>query len=222
MERYLKNHSTITHEQQQTIASTRVLVIGLGGLGGVVVEGLARIGFLNIGICDKDVFEESNLNRQLLATEKTIGMSKVEVAKQRIYDINSNIHIQCYECAFPSQRIVYDLMEYDLVIDCLDNTNDRKLLANVCIENKIAMIHGAIMGEYGYLSVITLHNQFLNYQINENNSNEEYGNPYYTVVCVGSLQVNLAIKYILNQEYLKKGFYYVDLKNMQIEKIEIE
>lgn len=222
MKRYARNHQTISIEQQEVIFNTSVLVIGLGGLGSVVVEGLARLGFLNIGICDNDCFDASNLNRQLLATEHTLYMSKVETARHRINEVNSDVKVHCYTCAFPNQKVCDDLHKYDLVLDCLDNAKDRQELARYCSQANKVLIHGAIVGDYGYLAVITLQNPLIDQLNCDDVSSKLYGSPFYTVVCIASLQLNLALKVVLEQEYIRKGFYHVDLKNMIIESIIIE
>ncbi len=101
MKRYARNFGTITEEGQRILCSKKVLVIGSGGLGGFVIEGLSRMGIKTIGVCDYDVFDITNLNRQLFATEDVIGVPKVDVAKKRINLIDKTIDVITYNKAFP-------------------------------------------------------------------------------------------------------------------------
>ena len=73
MERYKRNYSSISKEEQKKIENISVAIVGLGGLGGYVLENLVRLGVRNFNLIDKDVFDPSNLNRQILATEKTLN-----------------------------------------------------------------------------------------------------------------------------------------------------
>lgn len=87
-ERYLRNFKTLDCAAQARLLETRVALVGLGGLGGPILEGLARLGFGMVTAADHDVFEPSNLNRQLLATEKSLGISKAGAAQARANDVN--------------------------------------------------------------------------------------------------------------------------------------
>ncbi len=225
-DRYARNVGTIGEEGQQTLSTKSVLVIGAGGLGGFVIEGLARMGVKTIGICDYDVFDVTNLNRQLFSTESTIGLSKVNTAKKRVTDINSKIKTVTYNKPFPCDEITNDISNYDLVIDCLDSLQLRIILEKFCIENNKKIIHGAVGGYFGFVGVITKDNKIIEkYALNgddESNSAEKLmGNPYSIVGVVASLQVHLAILVLLNRPYLDKGMYYIDLLSFSIEEINL-
>ena len=84
MNRYLRNKNLISHEEQVKLSQMKVAVLGCGGLGGYVIEMLARLGVGKLILVDFDTFDESNLNRQLISTEKNLGSSKVEEAIKRI------------------------------------------------------------------------------------------------------------------------------------------
>ena len=86
MERYLRNKKSITESQQDALSKCHVVVLGCGGLGGSVAESLARIGVGKLTLVDNDVFVLSNLNRQRFSTNKTIGQSKVEIAKEKLFE----------------------------------------------------------------------------------------------------------------------------------------
>ena len=222
MERFARNKQSITETEQEQLAQKKVLVIGCGGLGTHVLEGLARIGIWQLGLCDFDVFEISNLNRQLNAIEATIGRSKAMVACERLKSINSEICVKVYTDKYPSSAILDDLPGYDLVIDCLDSIATRKQLEIDCLKFNKTLIYGTIAGQYGYFGVITKDNQLMALQGSGDDSVEkQLGNPYYIVAMVASMQVMLAIRVLLDQAYHKKGFYVIDLNDLSIEKIEL-
>jgi len=222
MERFARNKQSISETQQEQLAQKKVLVIGCGGLGTHVLEGLARIGLTHIGFCDYDVFEVSNLNRQLNALESTIGESKALMACARIKSINSAIKCKVYTDKYPSSAILDDLPGYDLVIDCLDSIATRKQLEIDCLKFGKTLIHGTIAGHYGYFGVITKDNQLMAMQANQDDSIEkQLGNPYYIVATVASMQVMLATRVLLGQSYHKNGFYVIDLADLSIDKIEL-
>ena len=220
MERFARNKHSITAIQQEQLAQKKVLVVGCGGLGTHVLEGLARIGIKQLGFCDYDVFEASNLNRQLNALEHTIGKPKALMAYERIKSINSEIKSKVYTDKYPSPTIIDDLPGYDLVIDCLDSIATRKQLEIDCIKLGKTLIYGAIAGHFGYFGVITKDNPLIAMQENQGESIEkQLGNPYYTVATIASMQLMLATRVLLNQEYHRNGFYVFDLAELSIDKI---
>lgn len=220
--RYYRNSSTISLNEQEALSNVSVLVIGLGGLGSHVIEALARIGFKKIGICDFDVIDSTNLNRQLLALEKNIGLSKAQLAYERIKEINSSIDVIVYQDKYPNKVISKYFSDYDLVFDCLDSIETRILLEQECIENNKKLVYGTIAGNYGYLGIIDKDNILIAQQMNITKSIEKsLGNPYYIVAVVAALQVKLALQVILNKEYHSRGFYSIDLDDLSIEYINI-
>ncbi len=224
--RYKKNIGTLTEEGQKELNEKRVLVIGSGGLGGFVLEGLARMGVKTIGVCDFDVFEDSNLNRQLLATEDVLGEAKTAVALKRIGRIDKTIEVICYNTAFPNEEIDNDIEKYDLVIDCLDSISTRVILEHYCIERNKLLVHGAIGGYYGTVGVISDENRIMemlirNIDKDTKSMDKIMGNPYSIVAVMGALQVHIAINVLLGREYLKKGLYYIDIDGFDIQEIKM-
>ena len=104
----------------EKLKQAKVAVFGIGGVGSYVVEGLARAGVGSFILVDKDIVDKTNINRQIIATHKTIGLKKVEVAKQRILDINPYAVIETYsEFFMPNSPDLFD-KKTDYVIDCID------------------------------------------------------------------------------------------------------
>lgn len=105
----------------ERLSQKRVAVFGVGGVGGYVVEALARSGIGTIDIIDKDEVAESNLNRQLIATVQTIGRKKVEVLKERILSINPECQVHAHCCFFlPETAEQFEFEKYDYVVDAVD------------------------------------------------------------------------------------------------------
>ncbi|SFR93274.1 tRNA threonylcarbamoyladenosine dehydratase [Anaeromicropila populeti] len=105
----------------QRLYEAKVLVFGIGGVGGYVVEALARSGIGRIDIVDNDVVSLTNLNRQIIATNSTIGKYKVDVMKERILEINSNAVVNTYPCFYlPENAKEFNFSEYDYIVDAID------------------------------------------------------------------------------------------------------
>ncbi len=108
----------------EKLKSAKVLLLGVGGVGGYALEMLARVGVGNIDILDADVFSISNLNRQILATVDTIGKRKVDVAKDRVLSINPDCKVQTFDMFYlPENADKLSLDGYDYVIDCIDTVS---------------------------------------------------------------------------------------------------
>ena len=109
----------------EKLKQAKVAVFGIGGVGSYVVEGLARAGVGNFILVDKDIVDKTNINRQIIATHKTIGLKKVEVAKQRILDINPDAVVEIYsEFFMPNSPDLFD-KKTDYVIDCIDTITSK-------------------------------------------------------------------------------------------------
>ncbi|NLN55370.1 MAG: tRNA threonylcarbamoyladenosine dehydratase [Clostridiales bacterium] len=120
------------------LASSRVAVFGIGGVGSYAVEALARAGIGALDLIDSDIYMESNLNRQLYATLSTLGMYKTEAAKAHIHDINPDCIVNTISKRFtPENMTEFDFSGYDYVIDAIDSTDSKAYLAKKCVdENK--------------------------------------------------------------------------------------
>ena len=111
----------IGKENIETLKNTRVAVFGVGGVGGFVVEALARSGVGHIELIDHDTIAESNLNRQIIATCDVIGRDKVDVMKERILSINPNAEVVIHKCFYlPENKDDFDFSKYSYVVDAVD------------------------------------------------------------------------------------------------------
>ncbi len=131
----------IGEENFSALQNASVAVFGLGGVGGYAVEGLARCGVLNFYLCDCDVFSGSNLNRQILATNATIGKSKTETAKERVLSINENANVTLFDCYFNKGTVSdFPFEKFDYIIDCIDSITSKILLSEIATEKNIPII----------------------------------------------------------------------------------
>ena len=150
--RYERNLGTFGADGQCKLLASRILIVGLGGLGGHVAETTARLGYGHIVVVDPDSFVENNLNRQLLATIQSLGCPKAEVLVERIRSVNPAVEVSAFGCTFeelPSQVFA----ESDLVFDCLDSIKARRTLAARCDAAGVALVHGAIAGWFGQVAL---------------------------------------------------------------------
>ena len=117
-------------DAMEKLKNARVAVFGLGGVGGNAAEALVRSGVGALDLVDSDVVSVSNLNRQLFATRSTLGMDKVEAAKQRLLDINPDLKVTTHKCFFlPETADRFDFTQYDYIVDAIDTVTAKLCLA---------------------------------------------------------------------------------------------
>lgn len=120
-EEFARTELLIGRDAMVRLQNARVAVFGIGGVGGHVVEALARSGVGSIHLIDKDVVDRTNINRQMVALQSTIGRDKVDVMKERILDINPSCQVQAYKCFYlPETKERFDFTQYDYVVDAVD------------------------------------------------------------------------------------------------------
>lgn len=152
--RYIRNHGTLSLKEQARLADTRVAVIGCGGLGGTVLHLLARMGIGILTLVDHDVFDESNLNRQLVSRNSNIGQSKAMAAKSLVAEINPGVMCKAHATRLTAENAETLLADQQVVVDALDNVGDRLIMAQVCRRMGIPLVHGAIAGLGGQAMTI--------------------------------------------------------------------
>lgn len=128
-------------ERMQQLASSRVAVFGIGGVGGYVVEALARSGIGALDLIDDDRVCLTNLNRQLLATRQTVGQYKVAVAEERVREINPDCRVRAYQTFFlPDTQDQFDFHEYDYVVDAIDTVTGKLAIIEKAKEANVPVI----------------------------------------------------------------------------------
>lgn len=145
--------SEIGKEGQERLGKKKVVIVGLGAIGTVTAELLMRAGVENLTIIDRDVVEESNLQRQMLFVEEDVGRSKAIAIKQRLNEINASGTTAAYAIHLNPQNISI-IGAADLVLDCTDNIQTRFLINDFCRQQKIPWVYGAAIKTSGYVMPI--------------------------------------------------------------------
>lgn len=143
----------IGEEGQKKLLDAKVLIVGVGGLGSPIALYLAGAGVGCIGLVDDDVVSISNLQRQVLYSEKELGKSKAICAAERLSALNSEIKVQPYSTRLTGDNARDIIREYDMVVDGCDNFATRYLINDICIQQGKPYIYGAICGFEGQVSV---------------------------------------------------------------------
>ena len=206
-ERYERSMGTLGLSGQIKLLEARVGVIGAGGLGGFILELLARMGVGTLVIVDGDCFADSNLNRQLLGLEGNIGSSKVEAAAERIARVNGATEVIACHCRGDLSNLPDIFKGCDLVIDCLDNLSSRFDLEKACAQLNTMMIHGAIAGFLGQIAVIRPQKPMMAAIYGEmpaegsgRGVEVKLGNPSFTPAMLASWQAGEAVKILAGLE----------------------
>lgn len=220
-ERYLRNMAMLSAAENAKLKDFRVCVLGCGGLGGYIIEMLGRIGIGSISAVDGDVFEPSNLNRQLLSDIQTLGSNKAEMAAERMALVNPLIQVTAISSFLTADNGRRILTGHDLVMDALDNAASRFLLQDLAEELSIPLIHGAIAGWYGKVTTIfpgdrTLDRLYRRPQPSatqpERGLEKKLGTPSFTPPLVAAVQVSEAIKVLLGKGHpLRQQMLYINL-----------
>lgn len=140
-EEFSRSAMLLGEENIEKLSNARVAVFGVGGVGGYVVEALARSGVGFLDLVDNDKISKSNINRQIIALQSTVGNFKVDVAEQRVKDINPDIVVQTHKIFFmPDTSSQFDFTQYDYVVDAIDTVTGKIELITKCKEHNIKVI----------------------------------------------------------------------------------
>lgn len=223
--RYARNISALTETDCTSLASKHVTVIGCGGLGGSVIEALARIGVGNLRVVDDDVFEEHNLNRQLLSTSETLGTSKSEAAVKRVAQVNDLVHVEAVNTKLTEHNAHELITQADCVVDCLDNLEARFWLAHACQEAGIPLVYGAIAGWFGQVcTVLPGDVSFVEVygKVEGTSQHLALGNLPFTAYSVAAIQASEAVKVLLGKgELIRNRLLMIDLLYGSVEELEL-
>ena len=224
-DRYQRNMNTLSPEENRRLAEFRVCVVGCGGLGGYIIEMLGRIGIGAIVAVDGDVFEPTNLNRQLLSEEGNLGRPKALAARDRMAAVNSSVEVRPVTERFTAENGQELLAGCHLAFDALDNAASRRVLEDACETAGIPLVHGAIGGWYGQVCVVYPGDRTLSELFPEGTEKgieAELGNPAFTPALVAALEVAEGIKVLLDRPgVLRKRLLAIDLLNHEYELLDL-
>lgn len=199
-EKYWRNILAIGITGQIALMKTQIGIAGAGGLGGHVTELTARMGFGSIICVDGDDFEESNLNRQILALDKLLGTSKAEAAVNRIRQINPAVEATSVTMTCTADDFASCFRNCHLLIDCLDSSDARNDLMQAAVELKIPWIHGAVAGFRGQVMTVFPEDQrvagLLKASRDGKGAEKRMGTPTASPAMVAAWQVQEAVKIV--------------------------
>jgi molybdopterin-synthase adenylyltransferase len=145
----------LNRKEQLKLKNSTITVIGCGGIGGAAIEMLARMGVSNIKIVDKDKFEVSNINRQLMSSIDSVGREKTEVTKEIICSINSFVNVETFNTELNKDNVREIIKGSKVIVDALDNLESRIITSRCALELDIPFVHGAIHGTMGQITTFT-------------------------------------------------------------------
>ena len=213
----------IGEEGQLELTNSKIAVVGAGGLGSPILYYLTAAGVGHIKIVDFDIFDVSNLNRQILHNETRLGMSKARSAFLTLSRLNSEIEVDYYENKITIESAEEIFKDCDLIIDAVDNIATRLVLNQHSIKHGVPVLFGAVESFEGYLYMFDPNNKDLPcYEcLFPNSSNcEKREIPIVgsTAGVIGTWQASEALKYLVGYNY-KNYFLKIDLLGNTIEKI---
>ena len=215
--RYARNIPALTEEECLALQKKRVLVVGCGGLGGHIIDQLARIGVGALRVCDGDVFEPSNLNRQLLSRIPLLGVSKAKAAADHVAKVNPDVHVEAVEAFMTRQRVQALIQDCDAVLDALDNIPSRRLLAAACSDAGIPYIYGAISGWVAQAGISMPGDDLIGKLFPQEIEIKDKSVLSFTPALCASMQVSLCIKLLTGRPVETGSILYFDLLNQEFE-----
>ena len=224
----LKNIGTLG---QKKIIQSKVLIVGMGGLGCPAAEFLVRAGVGALGIIDSDNVEISNIHRQSLYDIGDLKKSKVMAAQKKLKKINSKTKINCHKIRLNKKNYSKIIKKYDYIVDGSDNFNTKFLINDFCKRSKKFLVTGAISKFDGHIFTFDFNNKrtpcirsfFQEGTISDNSMNCEYEGVLGTVAgIIGTIQANEILKKILNiGKNLNGHILILDLLNLNFRKVKM-
>ena len=214
---------------QKKILSSKILIVGVGGLGCPAAENLVRAGVGKIGLIDNDIVNLSNIHRQSLFSSKDLKKSKVSVAAKKLKEINPFTKIKTYKSRLNQKNIENIIESYELIIDGSDNFKTKFLVNDYCIKLKKKLVTGAISKFDGHIftfdfkdkKAASLKNFYQEEKISDDIFNCEFdGILGTTASIVGATQANEALKMVMEiGQNLKNQILIIDLLNLNFRKV---
>lgn len=215
--RYSRALGALTEAEITALSSKRVCVVGCGGIGGYVVEELARLGVGELVAVDPDCFDETNLNRQLLSAEDNLEKSKALAAAERVGRINSKVRVFPAAEALSAENAARLLSGCDLVVDALDSAGARRVLARACAELGLTLVHGAVSGWRAQIAVLSPGSEAFGFMYPEGyNDKSVIPSLSFTPALAASLETAEAVKLLVGRASPLSGkLLIIDLLTME-------
>lgn len=216
-DRYIRNLGALTESECASLCGKKVFVAGCGGLGGHIIDMLLRVGVGSIAAADGDVFEPSNLNRQLLSSTAVLGVSKAETAKAHAAAVNPNVEFTAYNVFLTEDNVSDMIRGCDAVVDALDNIPARRLLKAECDRQSIPYIYGAITAWTAQAAVSMPGDGFLDMLYPTDVAVKSKSSLSFTPAFCAAMQVSLCVKMLCGRKVEAGKLYYADLSDMEFE-----
>lgn len=217
--RYARNIPALTEAECKILKKKRVLVVGCGGLGGHIIDQLSRIGIGSLRVVDGDVFEETNLNRQLLSQVPLLGASKAKAAADHVRRVNPQISVEAVDAFLTAENVQELIRGCDLVMDALDNIPSRRLLADACTDANIPYIYGAIQGWVAQAAISMPGDRLMETLFPEEIEIRDKSVLSFTPALCASMQSALCVKLLTGKAAETGTVYHFDLLNQEFESI---
>lgn len=225
--RFARNRGVFSAAEQAGLLDRRAAIVGCGGLGGHVATLLARVGVGAMTLCDYDSFDESNLNRQLLANEETLGGNKAEVAAREVRRIASHVDVRIHTARADPDTLPDILAGADVAVDCLDNLFTRRRMEKAAHDLGIPFVYGAIAGEEGFAMVCHAGGQGLQAVYGEEPPEAEKGAeagvgvPTVTPAALAAFETALTVQLLLGRLDPEPILWHLDLSAFTISPLQL-
>lgn len=223
--RYERTIGVLGLEGQARLLESCAAVVGCGGLGGWIIEILARAGVGRLILVDGDVFDENNLNRQLYATEENIGEPKAAAAAARVGRVNSSVSVECHEVFINEANGLNIISPAGVVLDALDNNGGRRDVFGLCRKLGIPFVHGAVAGFFGQAAVLRPQDRPLWESADTPDRGIELttGNPPFIPPLIASVQAAEALKILAGLEgQLERTLLWFDLGRGDMQRLRLK
>ena len=217
--RYSRNIPALTEEECALLRTRRVLVVGCGGLGGHIIDLLTRVGVGSLRVVDGDVFEPTNLNRQLLSDTEVLGRPKAAVAAEHIRRISPDTAVEAVEQFMTEENVRELVRDCDAVMDALDSIPARRILADACAEAGIPYIYGAIQGWVAQAAVSMPGDGLIGKLFPQEVKISDKSVLSFTPALCASVQSALAVKLLAGRPVQTGVVYHLDLLDLEFESI---
>ena len=217
--RYERNIPALTPEECVLLRQKCVLVVGCGGLGGHIIDQLTRIGVGAIRAVDGDVFEATNLNRQLLSDVHLLGISKAKAAADHVARVNPDVSVEAVETFMTAGNVQQLIEGCDAVLDALDNIQSRRILAAACEKANIPYIYGAIQGWVAQAAISMPGDNLIGKLFPREVELRDKSVLSFTPALCASMQTALCVRLLTGRTVKTGEIYYFDLLNQEFETI---
>ena len=217
--RFVRNIPALTEAECALLGKKRVLVVGCGGLGGHIIDLLARVGIGSLRVVDGDVFEPTNLNRQLLSDMTVLGKPKAEVALEHIRRVRPEAEAEAVTGSMTEENVRELIRDCDIVMDALDSIGARRTLASACSDAGIPYVYGAIQGWVAQAAISMPGDGLIAKLFPAGTEVTDKSVLSFTPALCASVQTALAVKYLTGRSVQTGTVYHLDLLDQEFEAI---